>query len=107
MAAGGANGSLGYPTSDETGLNGRGASQSFQGGTVVWSSFTGARIMKGAIRTAWIKNGAQAGQLGYPVTDEQALPLGGVIQRFEGGTSITWTPKAGAVVNPGVPHSNI
>ncbi|WP_144671152.1 LGFP repeat-containing protein [Arthrobacter sp. U41] len=107
VAAGGANGSLGYPTSDETGLNGRGASQSFQGGTVVWSSFTGAHIMKGAIRTVWIKNGAQAGQPGYPVTDEQALPLGGVIQFFEGGASITWTAKGGAVVNPGVPHSNI
>jgi uncharacterized protein with LGFP repeats len=104
VAAGGANGSLGYPTADETGLNGRGASQSFQGGTVVWSSMTGAHITKGAIRAAWIKNGAQAGQLGYPVTDEQALPLGGVIQFFEGGT-ITWTAKAGTVVTLGVPHT--
>ncbi|HEX9226508.1 MAG TPA: hypothetical protein VF885_07600 [Arthrobacter sp.] len=87
--------------------NARGVTQSFQCGTVVWSSWTGAHITKGAIRAAWIQNGAQAGQLGYPVTDQQTRPLGGVIQRFEGGASITWTAKSGAVVTPGVPHTNI
>ncbi len=106
VSAGGANGALGYPTADEAGLTPGGASQSFQGGTVVWSSLTGARISKGAIRAAWIKDGAQAGPLGYPVTDERALPLGGVIQLFARGT-ITWTAKAGTVVTFGVPHATI
>jgi hypothetical protein len=104
VASGGANGSLAHPASDEAGLTAGGASQSFQGGAVVWSALTGARISTGAIRATWIKNGAQAGQLGYPVTDERALPLGGVIQLFERGT-ITWAAKAGTVVTFGVPHA--
>ncbi|MFP3462037.1 hypothetical protein R5O87_14415 [Arthrobacter globiformis] len=55
---------MGFPTErrETTGLRAGGASQSFDRGAIVWSAMTGAQVSKGAIRTAWLKNGAQDGR---------------------------------------------
>ena len=64
-AQGAQNGVLGYPTSGEiTGLKNGGVAQSFQGGTIIYTAPTGARIVKGVIRSAWVAQGQQNGKLG-------------------------------------------
>ncbi|MET3932896.1 hypothetical protein [Arthrobacter sp. OAP107] len=106
FSEGGYTGGLGYPTQrrETTGLRAGGASQSFEKGAIVWSSMTGAQVSKGAIRTAWLKNGAQDGSLGYPTTGEFTTPDGRTMQAFQGGR-ITWTAASGAEVLPGTPHT--
>lgn len=93
--AGGPNSGLGYPTSDEVGgLVGGGAKQYFQGGEVVWSPASGARVMTGGIRSAWVGQGSEGGRLGYPTTNEYAASGGGYSQDYQGGR-ITW--RSGSV----------
>ncbi|GAA4986097.1 SpoIID/LytB domain-containing protein [Kineococcus glutinatus] len=89
-------GFLGYPVTDEVALPG-GAFTHFQGGSVYWSPATGAHEVHGAIRDAWARQGWEAGRLGYPTSDEHAVPGGGRRSDFQGGW-ITWTPTGGAVV---------
>ncbi|WP_432495545.1 N-acetylmuramoyl-L-alanine amidase [Kineococcus gypseus] len=84
---------LGFPTTDEVALRG-GAFNHFQGGSIYWSPRTGAHAVRGAIRDAWARNGWETGFLGYPTTDEVALP-GGAFTHFQGG-SIYWSPRTGA-----------
>ena len=95
--AGGGNGKLGYPTSNERCvLAGRGCYQSFQGGTIHWSPATGAFATWGAIRTTWGALGYENGKLGYPTSNERCgLADGGCYQSFQGGT-IHWSPATGA-----------
>ena len=93
------NGGLGYPTSNERKLKG-GASQSFQGGQIHWSSKTGAHITKGAIQKTWANSGWENGKLGYPTSDERGLKNGGAYQKFQGG-SIHWSSKSGAHITKG------
>src|SRR4051794_32490632 len=66
---GGAASFLGQPTSG-TYVVGTGRARDFQGGTVLWSSSTGAHSVRGAIRTAYRNAGAASGYLGFPLTDE-------------------------------------
>ncbi|SFT44250.1 Pregnancy-associated plasma protein-A [Arthrobacter sp. ov118] len=91
------NGKLGYPTGKETcGLVGGGCYQTFQGGTIHWSSGTGAFATLGAIRTAWGSVGYENGKLRYPLANEVCgLLNGGCYQTFQGGT-IHWSPASGA-----------
>jgi uncharacterized protein with LGFP repeats len=88
-------GSLGYPTTDEVGLAG-GAVTHFQGGSVYWSPAGGAHAVRGAIRDRWASLGWQDSRLGYPRSEEYAVP-GGVRSDFAGG-SIDWSSATGAVV---------
>jgi uncharacterized protein with LGFP repeats len=90
-------GVLGYPTGEETcGLVNGGCGQSFQGGSLYWSTATGAHFVRKTIRLAWRKAGAEAGALGYPRTDEMCgIAGGGCFQKFQGG-SIYWTATTGA-----------
>lgn len=90
---GGASGRLGYPTGDEIRLPG-GAVHFFQGGSVYWSSATGARAVWGDILTAYGVLGWETGRLGYPTSSEIALP-GGALSRFQGGY-VYWSPATGA-----------
>lgn len=93
--AGGPNSGLGYPTSDEIGgLVSGGAKQYFQGGEVVWSPTTGARIVTGGIRSTWVSLGSERGRLGYPTTGEYSAGGGAYAQDFQGGR-ITW--RSGSV----------
>ena len=90
-------GPLGLPTTDELGTpNGLGRYNHFQGGSVYWSPATGAHGLYGAIRDRWAMAGWENSALGFPVSDEYAVP-GGRAQDFQRG-SISWTPGGGAVV---------
>ncbi|NYE94522.1 D-alanyl-D-alanine carboxypeptidase [Psychromicrobium silvestre] len=90
-------GYLGYPTTDQKcGLKNSGCYQAFQGGSIHWTSTTGAHPTQTAIRTAWINTGTEKGYLGYPTTD-QSCSNGICRQSFQGG-SITWTSSGGAKV---------
>jgi hypothetical protein len=86
-------GPLGYPTTDELPLR-NGAVTHFQGGSVYWSPTTGAHVVRGAIRDVWAASGWEAGPVGYPTTDELALPGGAAVSHFERG-SVYWSPATG------------
>lgn len=98
---GGPASSLGSPTSNEiSGLKNNGAYQMFQGGAIVWSPETGARISTGAIRSAWASTGFENGYLGYPTSDEGRTKDGGAYQTYQGGT-IYWSPSTGSRITTG------
>jgi uncharacterized protein with LGFP repeats len=90
-------GTLGYPTTDPAcGLTGGGCFQQFQGGSMYHSPATGARFIRGNIRSAWGRLGWENSGLGYPITDEMCgLAGGGCFHKFSGG-SIYWSPATGA-----------
>ncbi len=94
-AVGAERGYLGYPLSDEQGAqDGLGRFNTFQNGAVYWSAATGVHAVRGAIRSRWTAEGAQAGPLGYPVSDEYSV-TGGARSDFQRG-SITWDAVTGA-----------
>jgi uncharacterized protein with LGFP repeats len=88
---------LGYPTSDMfCGLRSGGCGQHFQGGSIYWSTATGAHMVSGAIRVAWAARGWETSALGYPTSDTFCgLRNGGCGQHFQGG-SIYWSSATGA-----------
>jgi uncharacterized protein with LGFP repeats len=88
---------LGYPISDELAMaDGKGRYSNFQGGTIFWSSQTGAFELHSAILPKWIQLGGSRGFLGYPLTDETITPdKHGRYAHFQGG-SIYWTPETNA-----------
>ncbi len=88
------NGPLGYPVTNETPTPARpGAFNHFTGGSVYWSPATGAHEVVGAIRATWASMGWENSALGFPTSDEYAIP-GGRRSDFQGG-SLTWTPTGG------------
>ena len=93
LARGGASGWLGSPRSNEMPARG-GVYQQFDGGTVYWSSATGAHAVHGAIFGAYAALGYEGSYLGLPVTNETAT-TGGVYQRFQGGT-MYWSATTGS-----------
>lgn len=88
---------LKYPTTDElTTPNGKGKYNHFQGGSIYWTTATGAHAIRGNIKNKWADKGWEAGALKFPTTDELTCPDGiGKYNHFEGG-SIYWTPSTGA-----------
>jgi uncharacterized protein with LGFP repeats len=73
----------------------------FRGGSIYWSSATGAHTIGGAVRSKWAAAGAQNGTLGYPTSDEgRGLRDGGAYQAFQGGR-IHWSRATGAHVTRG------
>jgi uncharacterized protein with LGFP repeats len=87
---------LGFPASDELGTpDGRGRANHFQHGSVYWTPTTGAHEVRGAIRDGWLRLGAERSWLGYPVSDEYAVP-GGRASDFERGR-LRWDAATGAV----------
>ena len=96
VAAGGVGGALGYPiTGLICGLASSGCGQVFQGGRIYSTPATGTHPLSGALEAAWIRQGAEAGPLGYPTADPVCgLAGGGCKQQFQGGT--LWShPTAG------------
>ncbi len=83
---------LGYPTSDETSTpDGVGRFNAFTGtghSGIYWTPNTGAHAVQGAIYAQWASLGYERSGLGYPITDEYAIP-GGRRNDFVHGT-ITW-----------------
>ncbi|MDQ6760372.1 MAG: hypothetical protein M3Z32_10995 [Acidobacteriota bacterium] len=96
---GGSNGFLGPIVSDtKTTADGVGRYREYRNGSVYWSPNTGAHEVHGAIREKWMSMGAERGDLGYPVSDEQAARDGrNRVVEFERG-SILWNERDGAQV---------
>ncbi len=77
-------GVLGFPLSDERpGPDGSRVSN-FQGGKIVWTGSTGAKVVLGDIRKAYDTLGGANGALGIPLTEELRVG-GGVRQEFARG----------------------
>lgn len=94
-------GVLGYPTSDVKRMADGGWFGHFQGGSIYWSSTTGAHTVSGAVRSRWATLGWQTSDLGYPTSDQRATPDGGAqFAHFQGG-SLYWSPATGARVVAG------
>ncbi|WP_067692296.1 LGFP repeat-containing protein [Nocardia jejuensis] len=82
---------LGFPISDEgKASKDNGRYTLFEGGAIYTSSKGGTRVVWGAIRDEWVRNGSENGRYGYPTGDEYDYQ-GGKAQDFEGG-KITWKP---------------
>ena len=89
-ATGWENGPLGYPTTNEIcGLRNGGCYQTYQDGSIHWTSAAGAHATHGAIGERWASQNWEQGPLGYPTSDEIATGTGSY-QMFEGG-AIIWT----------------
>jgi uncharacterized protein with LGFP repeats len=89
-------GHLGYPITDESGVpDGVGRFNHFAGsnGSIYWSPTTGAHEIRGAIKDKWASLGWERSVLGYPITDEYAIPSGRRSD-FQGGY-ITWDAGTG------------
>jgi len=93
-------GPTGYPTTDErTTPDGVGRYNHFTGGggaSIYWTPPTGAQLVHGAIRNRWASMGWELSSLGYPVSDEYAVP-GGRRSNFQHG-SLTYRFSDGAVL---------
>ncbi|MCB5188614.1 hypothetical protein LG200_11455 [Methylobacillus caricis] len=97
-ALGGVNGFLGRPLTDERSTpDGVGRYNHFEGGSIYWTSKTGAWSVTGSIRNQWATLGWERGKLGYPVSDEEPRKGSGRQSRFQGGV-IYWTRAKGAWV---------
>jgi S-formylglutathione hydrolase FrmB len=76
---------LGFPAAEEQSLTGAGRFSRFEGGNIYWSPLSGAwAVRNGPIMNAWGQQGFEHGRLGYPISDEFAVP-GGVQQNFQTG----------------------
>jgi hypothetical protein len=97
-ALGACNSFLGSPTTTETACpDGVGRFNHFAGGSIYWTSATGAWSIHGFIRDRWAALGWEAGVCGYPITDENGCPDGvGRFNHFNKNCSIYWTPSTGA-----------
>jgi D-alanyl-D-alanine carboxypeptidase len=95
---GGSGGRLGQPLGvGWCGLKDNGCVRHFQGGSIHWSSASGAHATWGGIETSWARLGWEDGRLGYPLEEERCGRAGGgCVQDFQGGL-LYWTPPYGAV----------
>ncbi|MFC4376648.1 alpha/beta hydrolase-fold protein [Nocardia halotolerans] len=79
------NSPLGFPVSSEAPLKDLGRFSRFEGGAIYWSPLSGAwSVRNGPLADAWGAQGFENGRLGYPVSDEFAVP-GGIQQNFQTG----------------------
>ena len=94
LSLGAETGVLGYPFRDESGVPDRSGRYSvFEGGSIYWKPDLGAHEVHGKIRDKWAEAGWEAGELGFPTSDEYIVPEGRRSD-FEGG-SITWSAASG------------
>ncbi len=79
------NSQLGFPTADEAPSKDFGRYSKFEGGNIYWSPLSGAwPVRSGPIMDMWSVLGYENGRLGYPTSDEFAIP-GGTQQNFQTG----------------------
>lgn len=94
-ALGGCGSLLGAPITEERGTpDGVGRYSVFEKGSIYWTPALGAHEVHGRIRDAWAAAGWEAGQLGYPTSDEYA-DGDGRRSDFEHG-SIHWSAVTGS-----------
>lgn len=88
---------LGYPTTNEKcGFKNGGCNTHFEGGSIYYTSATGAHDVQGAIRSRWIETNWQDGPLGYPTSNHKCgFKSSGCNTHFQGG-SIYHAPATGA-----------
>ncbi len=96
LSLGGASSYLGAKTGSEVLLAGGGRSQAYAGGTIYWSTRTGAHVVRGVILAKYKALGATASRMGYPTTDQGTSPDHvGLYNHFARG-AIYWSPRYGA-----------
>ncbi|WP_410664860.1 AbfB domain-containing protein [Amycolatopsis sp. lyj-84] len=80
-------GAFGAPTTDETATPDKiGRYNHFAGGgSIYWTSTTGAQLVYGAIKNRWQQLGWELSYLGYPTSDELAV-TGGRCSNFQRGS---------------------
>jgi hypothetical protein len=89
-------GPIGYPVESERGTSiGGVVRQRFEFGAIYWDSYHGPRAVWGAIYRRYLREGAEDGILGDPVTGEYAVP-GGRRSDFVRG-SLRWDAATGVV----------
>jgi len=98
-AAGGPQGDLGFPASNETdgGISPTSRIATFAAGdnpAIFWTPEHGAFVVRGAMNAAWDKLGGATGKLGAPTAD-QTVSGDVVSQKFTGG-SISWNESSRA-----------
>ncbi|MGW0183918.1 alpha/beta hydrolase-fold protein [Nocardia sp. NPDC003345] len=77
---------LGFPAAAELPVKDLGRFTRFEGGSIYWSPLSGAwAVRNGPIMDAWRDAGYENGRLGFPISDEFAVP-GGIQQNFQTGT---------------------
>lgn len=86
-------GSLGYPTADETAVDG-GTFNDFARGAIYWNPTAGTHVVSGAVYDKWYWLGRQSGPVGWPTSDVSCTPSG-CSAGFQNG-SIHWNSSAGA-----------
>ncbi len=96
-ALGGPASILGNPAIEERRTpDGWGAYTHYENGSIYWSPWTGAHVVRGAIRGTWSALGWENSWTGYPTTGELPTPnKPGAYNHFQGG-SIYWSPTTGA-----------
>jgi hypothetical protein len=94
---GGSAGFMGAPTSlTIKAADGVGYYSHYQGGSIFYTSATGAKVVRGAIRSKYASLGSERSFLRYPTTDELSAPnSSGYFSQFQGG-AIYWSPATGA-----------
>jgi LGFP repeat len=96
QSLGGSTSFLGSPVSPVFTVKNGGLGRHYQGGSIYWSSQTGAHEVHGAIRDLWATTGWENGHLGMPISDETTGYNGQVrVSHFVGG-DIYWTAATGA-----------
>ncbi|MCX8561524.1 hypothetical protein OS122_11580 [Mycolicibacterium mucogenicum] len=98
-AAGGPQGDLGFPASNETdgGISPKSRIATFAAAdnpAIFWTPEHGAFVVRGAMNAAWDKLGGATGKLGAPTAD-QTVDGDVVSQKFTGG-SISWNKSSRA-----------
>ena len=84
---------LGFLTSDELSTPVKtGRFNTFQHGIIYWSPATEAHEVHGSILAQYAEIGYENSRLGFPTTDEFALPGGGRQEYFQNGCRIEWRP---------------
>jgi uncharacterized protein with LGFP repeats len=82
---GGPTGSFGLPWSDELPVGGRGIVQWFTGGAIYFSPQTGSHEVHEPVLSGYQAVRGPDGAIGFPVSDVEELPGGGLWCRFERG----------------------
>ena len=84
-------GPLGYPVRGEVATPVlTGSYSAFQGGAIYWSPATGVKEVHGPIAARWSSLGRENSTLGFPVSNQYAVP-GGFRSDFQGGSLLLST----------------
>lgn len=102
VALGSACGFLGAAVTGELTAAGGARYTDFRGGSIYWSSSTGAWEVHGDVRRRWLQLGGPAGALGLPTSNEGPA-AGGAYGRFQRGW-LYWSPATGAKLVRGAIH---